>query len=159
MGQGAERLPLNANAGEFQLDEARLSKAFSRSWPDLETFIKSVPPAPTATPTRSSDSMAAETLEIVRGLKLEFAGLASTVAELEAESENFLSVAPTPRHAPVLGHPIDDPNGYIVNHYKDMSNRELARATGLSDHTIRRKLQERGLFRKTKDSATPPKPT
>lgn len=44
--------------------------------------------------------------------------------------------------------PIDDPNGYIKANYQEMSNRELARFTGLSEHTIRRKLGEWGLKRK-----------
>jgi hypothetical protein len=44
--------------------------------------------------------------------------------------------------------PIDDPNGYIKVHYQGMSNRELARLTGLSEHTIRRKLGEWSLKRK-----------
>jgi hypothetical protein len=44
--------------------------------------------------------------------------------------------------------PIDDPNGYIKAHFNEMSNRELARLTGLSEHTIRRKLGEWGLKRK-----------
>ena len=44
--------------------------------------------------------------------------------------------------------PIDDPNGYIKAHFTEMSNRELARLTGLSEHTIRRKLGEWGLKRK-----------
>jgi len=45
--------------------------------------------------------------------------------------------------------PIDDPNGYIKANFQEMSNRELARFTGLSEHTIRRKLGEWGLKRKT----------
>ncbi len=44
--------------------------------------------------------------------------------------------------------PIDDPNGYIKANFQQMSNRELARLTGLSEHTIRRKLGEWGLKRK-----------
>ena len=44
--------------------------------------------------------------------------------------------------------PIDDPNGYIKQNYMTMSNRELARETGLSEHTIRRKLGEWSLRRK-----------
>ena len=44
--------------------------------------------------------------------------------------------------------PIDDPNGYIKANFHEMSNRELARYTGLSEHTIRRKLGEWGLKRK-----------
>jgi hypothetical protein len=44
--------------------------------------------------------------------------------------------------------PIDDPNGYIKANFSEMSNRELARLTGLSEHTIRRKLGEWGLKRK-----------
>jgi hypothetical protein len=44
--------------------------------------------------------------------------------------------------------PIDDPNSYIKANYSEMSNRELARVTGLSEHTIRRKLGEWSLKRK-----------
>ena len=44
--------------------------------------------------------------------------------------------------------PIDDPNSYIKAHYQEQSNRELARVTGLSEHTIRRKLGEWGMKRK-----------
>lgn len=44
--------------------------------------------------------------------------------------------------------PIDDPNGYIKANYQQMSNRELARLTGLSEHTIRRKLGEWSMKRK-----------
>ncbi len=46
--------------------------------------------------------------------------------------------------------PIDDPNSYIRQNYEAMSNREMARVTGLSEHTIRRKLGEWGLKRKKK---------
>lgn len=42
---------------------------------------------------------------------------------------------------------IEDANTYIRENYKTMSNRELARQTGLSEHTIRRKLGEWGLKR------------
>ncbi|MBN2357895.1 MAG: hypothetical protein JXR83_00480 [Deltaproteobacteria bacterium] len=42
---------------------------------------------------------------------------------------------------------IDDINRYIRDNYKAHSNRELARRTGLSEHTIRRKLGEWGLKR------------
>lgn len=44
--------------------------------------------------------------------------------------------------------PIDDPNAFIRQNFQEMSNRELARHTGLSEHTIRRKLGEWGLKRK-----------
>ncbi len=44
--------------------------------------------------------------------------------------------------------PIDDPNGYIKANFMEMSNRELARVTGLSEHTIRRKLGEWSMKRK-----------
>jgi hypothetical protein len=46
--------------------------------------------------------------------------------------------------------PIDDPNSFIRQNFMEMSNRELARHTGLSEHTIRRKLGEWGLKRKKK---------
>ena len=46
--------------------------------------------------------------------------------------------------------PIDDPNTFIRQNYFTMSNRELARATGLSEHTIRRKLGEWKLKRNKK---------
>lgn len=44
--------------------------------------------------------------------------------------------------------PVMDPNGYIQQNFLLMSNRELACATGLSEHTIRRKLGEWNLKRK-----------
>ncbi len=44
--------------------------------------------------------------------------------------------------------PVVDPNGYIQQNFLMMSNRELATATGLSEHTIRRKLGEWNLKRK-----------
>lgn len=43
---------------------------------------------------------------------------------------------------------LDDPNSFIKKSYQTMSNREMARETGLSEHTIRRKLGEWGLKRK-----------
>jgi hypothetical protein len=46
--------------------------------------------------------------------------------------------------------PIDDPNTFIQQNFQEMSNRELARHTGLSEHTIRRKLGEWGLKRAKK---------
>jgi len=42
---------------------------------------------------------------------------------------------------------IDDVNVYIKENFKTMSNREMARHVGLSEHTIRRKLGEWGLKR------------
>jgi hypothetical protein len=44
--------------------------------------------------------------------------------------------------------PVRDPNGYIQQNFLLMSNRELSVATGLSEHTIRRKLGEWSLKRK-----------
>lgn len=44
--------------------------------------------------------------------------------------------------------PVRDPNGYIQQNFLLMSNKELAVATGLSEHTVRRKLGEWGLKRK-----------
>lgn len=40
-----------------------------------------------------------------------------------------------------------DPNAFIKQNYRKMSNKELAGITGLSEHTIRRKLGEWGLKR------------
>ena len=48
--------------------------------------------------------------------------------------------------------PIDDPNTFIRQNFDTMSNRELARSTGLSEHTIRRKLGEWKLKRTKKIS-------
>ncbi|MBL93197.1 MAG: hypothetical protein CMH56_15460 [Myxococcales bacterium] len=48
--------------------------------------------------------------------------------------------------------PIDDPNTFIRQNFDNMSNRELARSTGLSEHTIRRKLGEWKLKRTKKIS-------
>lgn len=44
--------------------------------------------------------------------------------------------------------PVADPNGYIQQNFTLMNNKELASVTGLSEHTIRRKLGEWGLKRK-----------
>lgn len=44
--------------------------------------------------------------------------------------------------------PVVDPNGYIQQNFLLMSNKELSLATGLSEHTIRRKLGEWHLKRK-----------
>lgn len=44
--------------------------------------------------------------------------------------------------------PVVDPNGYIQQNFLLMSNKELSVATGLSEHTIRRKLGEWHLKRK-----------
>ncbi|HXW52512.1 MAG TPA: hypothetical protein VEL47_00275 [Myxococcota bacterium] len=44
--------------------------------------------------------------------------------------------------------PVMDPNGYIQQNFLMMNNKELALATGLSEHTIRRKLGEWNLKRK-----------
>jgi hypothetical protein len=56
--------------------------------------------------------------------------------------------------APVVSKPtaaktadVGDVNTFIRNNYKTLSNRELARRIGLSEHTIRRKLGEWGLKR------------
>lgn len=43
--------------------------------------------------------------------------------------------------------PVADPNGYIRTNFRLMSNKELSHITGLSEHTIRRKLGEWGLKR------------
>lgn len=40
-----------------------------------------------------------------------------------------------------------DANTYIKQHFMSMSNKELAKVTGLSEHTIRRKLGEWGMRR------------
>ena len=47
----------------------------------------------------------------------------------------------------VRGMSAEDANKYIQKHYQAMSNKELADRTGLSEHTIRRKLGEWGLKR------------
>lgn len=49
-----------------------------------------------------------------------------------------------------ISDPIADPNSYIKQHFHLMSNKELAAVTGLSEHTIRRKLGEWGLKRASK---------
>ena len=43
--------------------------------------------------------------------------------------------------------PLDEPNAYIKANFQEKSNKLLARETGLSEHTIRRKLGEWGLRR------------
>lgn len=66
-----------------------------------------------------------------------------------APAEKGKAAKPAAAAAPASKiNPIDDPNNYIKAHYQELSNRELARLTGLSEHTIRRKLGEWGLKRK-----------
>ena len=68
---------------------------------------------------------------------------------------------PAPKKKPVAKKPIKkapakkikkpaDPNAFIKQNYKKMSNKVLAAITGLSEHTIRRKLGEWGFKRPVK---------
>jgi hypothetical protein len=90
----------------------------------------------------------------------------SAASRAPARSERAAASAParpSPRAAPAPArpapggkkaaskanvNPIDDPNGFIKANFQTMSNRELARLTGLSEHTIRRKLGEWAMKRK-----------
>lgn len=63
---------------------------------------------------------------------------------LETSSVGFTDLLPKG----AVTDPIHDPNGYIRQNFLLMNNKELAGATGLSEHTIRRKLGEWGLKRK-----------
>ncbi|MCC7071250.1 MAG: hypothetical protein IT383_08005 [Deltaproteobacteria bacterium] len=86
------------------------------------------------------------------------AGKAAPPTTPKAAAPAKAAAKPTGKPAPATGkpapasgkaaNPIDDPNGYIKANYQAMSNRELARLTGLSEHTIRRKLGEWSLKRK-----------
>ncbi len=58
-----------------------------------------------------------------------------------------LAVAKAARAKATKAAGISDVNAYIKSNFKTMSNRELARQTGLSEHTIRRKLGEWSLKR------------
>ncbi len=71
-------------------------------------------------------------------------------AKAKGEKEARAKKAPPPalKKGGKKANPIDDPNSFIRQSFQEMSNRELARHTGLSEHTIRRKLGEWGLKRK-----------
>ena len=72
---------------------------------------------------------------------------ATSSAKPPAAKKPVMNGTPAPSGSKSVN-PIDDPNGYIRANFQQMSNRELARVTGLSEHTIRRKLGEWGLKRK-----------
>ncbi|MFH1812252.1 MAG: hypothetical protein ABIJ09_26175 [Pseudomonadota bacterium] len=57
------------------------------------------------------------------------------------------AAAPPAKAAPAKTADVGDINTFIRSNYKTLSNRELARRIGLSEHTIRRKLGEWGLKR------------
>lgn len=66
----------------------------------------------------------------------------------KAEKKAKAKAPPPAKKGGKKANPIDDPNTFIKQNFQEMSNRELARHTGLSEHTIRRKLGEWGLKRK-----------
>lgn len=73
---------------------------------------------------------------------------AKVEAKPEAKKERAKKAPPPPLKKGKKANPIDDPNAFIRQNFQEASNRELARHTGLSEHTIRRKLGEWGLKRK-----------
>ena len=68
---------------------------------------------------------------------------AGTTAKITEGKQSFAHILPKG----ATTDPVVDPNGYIKQNFKMMNNKELAVATGLSEHTIRRKLGEWGLKR------------
>jgi hypothetical protein len=69
--------------------------------------------------------------------------------KVEGKKERVKKPPPAPlKKGAKKANPIDDPNTFIRQTFQEQSNRELARHTGLSEHTIRRKLGEWGLKRK-----------
>jgi len=109
-------------------------------------------PRPKASPAKPAPAKAEKTTE--KGVKARAKAPEKPVAAGKAVGGRPEGgrAAPAPKAAaPAKGgkiNPIDDPNGYIKAHYQELSNRELARLTGLSEHTIRRKLGEWGMRRK-----------
>lgn len=85
-----------------------------------------------------------------KGDKAEKAEKADKKAKADDDKKAKAKKAPPPpaKKGGKKANPIDDPNAFIRQNFQDMSNRELARHTGLSEHTIRRKLGEWGLKRK-----------
>jgi len=107
-------------------------------------------PAPAAAPAlRKTAPVAAAP---AKAEKVEKASPAKAKAPAKADKPVVEKAAKASAAAPAKGgkaiDPIGDPNNYIKANYAEMSNRELARVTGLSEHTIRRKLGEWGLKRK-----------
>lgn len=93
-------------------------------------------PSKAAAPTKAAPAPA----------KADKKGATGLPAKADAKGDKKAAKAPTAPGAKI--NPIDDPNSFIKAHYQEQSNRELARVTGLSEHTIRRKLGEWGLKRK-----------
>lgn len=100
--------------------------------PDLKMVAPKKPvPAPKALPTTK---MAAKKLKKALPKKM----------ALSKDSISFAKLLPKG----ATTDPVADPNGYVRQNFLILSNKELAVATGLSEHTIRRKLGEWGLKRK-----------
>jgi hypothetical protein len=104
---------------------------------------------PSAAPTKpkkaSKKSKAKQELELQQ--ELEILKEDGTANDRRRKRAKQIAEMPVPSDP---ANPIDDPNTFIRQNFFTMSNRELARATGLSEHTIRRKLGEWKLKRNKK---------
>lgn len=72
---------------------------------------------------------------------------AASASPAKAKSKKAAGAAKTKAASKSRDPGITDVNAYIKENFKTMSNREMARHVGLSEHTIRRKLGEWGLKR------------
>jgi hypothetical protein len=114
---------------------------------------KAAPPPPAKGKAAAPKAEKADkTVEKARAATSAPAAPPSKAAAAKAARAEKAEKVPEPKGKAARGakaiNPIDDPNGYIKANFQEMSNRELARFTGLSEHTIRRKLGEWGLKRK-----------
>jgi hypothetical protein len=114
---------------------------------------KAAPPPPAKGKAAAPKAEKADkTVEKARAATSTPAAPPSKAAAAKAARAEKAEKVPEPKGKAARGakaiNPIDDPNGYIKANFQEMSNRELARFTGLSEHTIRRKLGEWGLKRK-----------
>jgi hypothetical protein len=108
-----------------------------------------VPPPSKALPAKAAATKPAKPAPVEKAArpgKAEEPAKATKAAKPSAPDKGAMKSKPASSKGGI--NPIDDPNGYIKSNYQELSNREMARITGLSEHTIRRKLGEWGLKRK-----------
>lgn len=139
---------------EEQEDEAASSQAAQGAEGERSKSAQAAEPAKKSSRKSGAAGASKSAAKKASAAKSEAAGAKPAKKARRATSKPARSAAARAAKATAVitdgkkANPIDDPNEFIRQNYMEMSNRELARHTGLSEHTIRRKLGEWGLKRK-----------
>jgi hypothetical protein len=147
---------------EFPLDKPKKQK---NNWdavapkelfsaPKAKATVKVTEKTPQRLEQPKTPKMAAQAKPTIKKLNPEV-GVVKASAKKEAEQKNQGSKAKSAtqkklslQSLPAKGaikkapNPKSDPNAYIKQNYRSLSNKQMAAKTGLSEHTIRRKLGE-----------------